>query len=770
MPSTAPTSRSRASTVTQVNRICRSAKVAGHVVPRATEPGACRSPARRRRAPRAPTGASSPSQRSILLRASPARSACSTWDTAGTAEEADQEAGQPERVGEQGVRGPAPPAASARAPTGGWTARTDRGPPGPVAEGAARCATQPANSPMNGSAKYQLTSVPRLHVCSMPGRRPSLAVVSVRVRARSQPSTPFGCDSGSTTATISMTTSRRAGCGPRGAREGPDAGQRPEAQGPARPRPVEQEAREHEEADRAVAVDAHERVVRAPRDVHGEHDQGGEAAQAGEGVDVSAGDGERAPVARLVKHQGTARSHGTLDHGVPEEPSEPHGLGSLSVTPSTWTATPRRRVPGAVLVGNLVVPAVVAVLVLGPALGRGVVLAYDLAWSPDPRLTPFTLGTSTPAPRAVPSDAAGVVLGWLLGAGIAQALVLWGTLVLAGAGAARLTAVLVPGAGWAPRSTAAVAAIWNPFVLERLVVGQWTVLLGYAAVPHLLVACLRVRSGRAPVWAPAVGLAACGVGGANTLVIGALAVGGVLLAPRPRWAALGLAGASMLGVSAVWALPAVTAGVASAPAGVAAFAARADTPLGVLGSLVSGGAFWNPASHPASREVLVVALTAAVLALVAVAVATARGPPRGGGRRGGAGRGGPPARVAQCARPVRAVDRPRRPRARRWRPARRPEAGRALGGPGRCGRRGPRPRRAAGALRRPGAGGARRRTPRRPAADARVGRRGAGDRRRRARGPALRRDDALVRTCPARSGSSRGRSTAATAGTAPGSR
>ncbi|HYN67065.1 MAG TPA: hypothetical protein VES93_09265 [Ornithinibacter sp.] len=291
------------------------------------------------------------------------------------------------------------------------------------------------------------------------------------------------------------------------------------------------------------------------------------------------------------------------------------------MTPASWTATLRRRVPPAVLVGHVVVPAVVAILVLGPALGRGVVLAYDLAWSPDPRLTPFTLGTSTPAPRAVPSDAAGVVLGWLLGAGVAQALVLWGALVLAGAGAARLTAVLAPGAGWAPRSAAAVAAIWNPFVLERLVVGQWTVLLGYAAVPHLLVACLRVRSGRAPVWAPAVGLAACGIGGANTLVVGALAVAGILLAPRPRWAALGLAGLSALGVSAVWALPAVTAGVASAPVGVAAFAARADTPLGVFGSLLSGGAFWNPASHPASRDVLVVALTATVLAVVAVVVA-----------------------------------------------------------------------------------------------------------------------------------------------------
>jgi hypothetical protein len=278
----------------------------------------------------------------------------------------------------------------------------------------------------------------------------------------------------------------------------------------------------------------------------------------------------------------------------------------------------RWRRPGPDRLLPAAVAAVVSVLVLGPALGRGVVLAYDLAWSPDPRLTPFTLGTSTPAPRAVPSDAAGVALGWLLGAGAAQALVLWGTLVLAGIGAARLAREVAPGLGAAAGSVAALAAIWNPFVLERLVVGQWTVLLGYAAVPHLMVACLHVRRDLAPAWAPAAGLAACGIGGANTLVIGALTVGGVLATPRPRWTALGLAAFVALGASAVWALPAVTSGVASSTLGVAAFAARADTPLGVLGSLVSGGAFWNPASHPASRGVLVLAVAALVLSLMTV--------------------------------------------------------------------------------------------------------------------------------------------------------
>ena len=343
-----------------------------------------------------------------------------------------------------------------------------------------------------------------------------------------------------------------------------------------------------------------------------------------------------------------------------------------------------------------IVAAVAAVVVLAPVFGPGVALAYDLAWSPDPRLTPFALGTGTPAPRAVPSDAVAVVLGWVLGAGPAQALVLWGTLVLAGVGAARLAALLAPDVGLLGRSAAALAAVWNPFVLERLVVGQWTVLLGYAAVPHLLVACVRVRRGLAPPWSPAVGLAACGVGGANTLVLGSLAVGAVLATPRPRWRALGLATASALGVSAVWALPAVTAGVESASVGVAAFAARADTPLGVLGSLVSGGGFWNPASHPPGRSVAVVALAAAVLALACVGRRGPRGSPRA--RRGGP-RAGPPrsrARVAQRARPVRSLERGR-PAPSRWgRPAGRPEAPRAVGGARRGRRRGARPRRARG--------------------------------------------------------------------------
>ena len=287
-------------------------------------------------------------------------------------------------------------------------------------------------------------------------------------------------------------------------------------------------------------------------------------------------------------------------------------VGRAGLTAHSPVTKPRRTtlVP-------LLVAAVVGFVVLGPALRPGVVLAYDLAWSPDARFTPFALGTAGTAPRAVPSDAVAIALGQLVGAGAAQSAVLFGTLVLAGVGAARLAAVLVPNLVLTGRVVAVIAAIWNPFVLERLVIGHWTVLLAYAALPHLLVAAVAVRRGTRPAWSPAVGIAACGVGGANALVVAALSVLVTLAAPRTQWRALAWAVASTAGVSFVWALPALMSRVSSAPQGVCAFAAKADTPLGVLASLASGGGFWNPASHPSERSVVVVALVSLLVALLA---------------------------------------------------------------------------------------------------------------------------------------------------------
>src|SRR5690606_42009511 len=61
--------------------------------------------------------------------------------------------------------------------------------------------------------------------------------------------------------------------------------------------------------------------------------------------------------------------------------------------------------------------------------------------------------------------------------------ILVGILVALGVGAAGLVRELDPLAGPAARTVATVAAVWNPFVYERLMVGQWTVLAGLALVP-----------------------------------------------------------------------------------------------------------------------------------------------------------------------------------------------------------------------------------------------------------------------------------------------
>ena len=62
-------------------------------------------------------------------------------------------------------------------------------------------------------------------------------------------------------------------------------------------------------------------------------------------------------------------------------------------------------------------------------------------------------------------------------------------------------------------------------------------------------------------------------------------------------------GATALGVLAVgslpWLIPSLLRPVYADPAGVAAFAARADTPFGSIGSLLMLGGMWNAQTVPA---------------------------------------------------------------------------------------------------------------------------------------------------------------------------
>ncbi len=281
---------------------------------------------------------------------------------------------------------------------------------------------------------------------------------------------------------------------------------------------------------------------------------------------------------------------------------------------------PSRWVPAAVAT-------LAALLVLGPGLGRGYLLVRDMVFVPDPPLTPRLLGLGHETPRAVPSDLVVALLSQPLAGDLVQKAVLLTVLVTAGVGASRLAP-----RGAAPGAAAALAATWNPFVAERLAIGQWAALLGYAALPWVLAALADLLRGdpggrRRPGRALVVALVLGSLGGAPAWVvlgIGLLAgSAGVALATRDPSTVLrrgGWAVAFWVVLALPWAVPALTRpqGLGSDPVGFEVFAPRPDTGLGTLVSVLTGGGVWNSGVVPPGRGTLVGGVAAVLLLLWAL--------------------------------------------------------------------------------------------------------------------------------------------------------
>ncbi|MET8139104.1 hypothetical protein ABZU32_02215 [Sphaerisporangium sp. NPDC005288] len=288
---------------------------------------------------------------------------------------------------------------------------------------------------------------------------------------------------------------------------------------------------------------------------------------------------------------------------------------------------------------------ILGVVALWPALRSGFVLRYDMVFVPDPPVTWPGGGF----PRAVPSDLVVALLAQVVPAAVLQKLILLGIFVLAGTGAAAVVALVRPSsedgvarvsgrAGADPgllvaRTAAAVFYVWNAYFAQRLLLGQWALLLGYAGLPWALLAAVRGGWRRlVPALLPAA------VGGFQAMLVTALLVVPVA-ATRPgrRWqdGSEAVEGARWPGrrvretlrvlvvvavLSLPWAVPALLSEAVTDPAGVDAFAARADGPFGTLGSLLSLGGIWNAdAGVPGQSAwwLASVRLVVAVLAVVA---------------------------------------------------------------------------------------------------------------------------------------------------------
>ncbi|MEV5631525.1 hypothetical protein [Micromonospora tulbaghiae] len=257
---------------------------------------------------------------------------------------------------------------------------------------------------------------------------------------------------------------------------------------------------------------------------------------------------------------------------------------------------------------------VVTALILAPLAAPGYALRYDMVFVPRQPLSWDLVAPAQSLPRAVPMDALVSLVTQLVPGWVVQRAALAGAVLFAAVGAGRL----VPTQRRAVRLVAAVAYAWAPYLAERLLIGQWGLLLAYAALPWLVRAALDLRAGRDGAPARVVLLAAPA---AITPTGGLIALATVLVLAadraRLRRSAVAVGGVALL--NAPWLVAALVtgAGGTSDPAGVAAFAARAENWAGPLVALAGTGGIWNVQATPASRSATLAPLATVVLVVLA---------------------------------------------------------------------------------------------------------------------------------------------------------
>lgn len=261
-------------------------------------------------------------------------------------------------------------------------------------------------------------------------------------------------------------------------------------------------------------------------------------------------------------------------------------------------------------------PLLLAVVLVLPLLTRpGHPLARDLVFVPRQPFTDATWGLGDVAPRAVPLDSVVAALTHVVDGGVLARVVLPLTLALLGWGVARLLAPL----GRTAQLAGSGFAVWNAFVVERLALGQWALVLGCAALPWVVAAAMRYRAdgqlrdlAAAVAWSAVASLTPTGG-------LLALAAVGVACVPHLRRTAALLAAGAVL--QAPWVVAALTGpgGTVSDGSGVAVFAPDTESRFGPFVALLGLGGIWDAGSEPATRTTWLALVAAAVVVVVLVA-------------------------------------------------------------------------------------------------------------------------------------------------------
>ena len=251
--------------------------------------------------------------------------------------------------------------------------------------------------------------------------------------------------------------------------------------------------------------------------------------------------------------------------------------------------------------------------VLWPFASPGMPMLRDMVVPPHPALTDAAWGLGESAARAAPQDTVLALAGGFTDAGLIMRLLMLCGLAVGGVAAAELVRRVLH-AGVVGQIAAVTMLLWNPFVVERLLQGQWSLVLAMALLPAVALTTIIA----APWWR-ATAMAVAGLTPTGALLAVAVAVVAARTW-RDRLVALGTGAV----VSAPWLVATVLgsgAGV-SDPAGAAAFAARAERWVGTLGAVAGLGGIWNRQAVPVAREAGPAAL--AVVALLALFVVGAR--------------------------------------------------------------------------------------------------------------------------------------------------
>lgn len=207
----------------------------------------------------------------------------------------------------------------------------------------------------------------------------------------------------------------------------------------------------------------------------------------------------------------------------------------------------------------------------------------DMMVFPEMALTRAALGFGDLAARNVPQDALLGILPWPV---LAVRVIMVGTAAVAAWAGYRL------GRGPWGKAAAMTVAVWNPFVVERLLQGHWSVVAAAWLLPAVTLAWSRAHD------APAHALP----GAVFTQWLASLTPTGALAAAvfSRGWRGLLISALTC----APWAIAGIVAETnAPTAASAAAFAPRAETHAGTLGALMGLGGIWNAEAVPASRGV-----------------------------------------------------------------------------------------------------------------------------------------------------------------------